>query len=354
MTSPVPERVNYEGLPGTVVFGPGAVAELPDLLTGLKAERVTIIDGLPHRDLADRLAQSLGNRHALTIRVERQHVPADLAKSSNAVAVDAGTDWLVSLGGGSSLGVAKAIAHESGLSIAAIPTTYAGSEMTPIWGITSDGAKAVGRDLRVLPRLVVYDPELTVSLSPTASGASGMNAVAHCVEAYWTEQRNPVTDAVSSEALTLLATGLPRVAAAPADISARSDVLKGAWLAGAALAVAGTAIHHKICHVLGGSFDLPHAEVHASVLPWVVDHFRDQVPWALRRIAKALGTVDAVDGLQDLARKACAVTGLADLGLGEKDADRAADLVAAGRPSVPAPVSRDEIRTILARAMAAG
>ena len=349
--SSVVEPIVYEAMPGRVVFAPGSLAGVPDEVSRLGKHRAVLVDGLPDASQATSVALSLGQSHALTLRVERQHVPAELVTPSIAATTTSGADCLVSLGGGSALGVAKAIAHETGLPIIAVPTTYAGSEMTPIWGITEDGHKDVGRDLTVLPRVVLYDPELTVGLPPQATAASGMNAVAHCVEALWTVHRNPVTDAIAGEAIVLLAAGLRASVLKPDDIEARSRALQGAWLAGKALAVGGTALHHKICHVLGGTFDLPHAEVHAAVLPWVVEQFRFAAPAALQRIAGALAADDAVAGLLALSSDLGANKSLADLGLTAAQADLAAKTIAASAPRSPAPVSVRDVRDILDRAM---
>jgi maleylacetate reductase len=202
----------------------------------------------------------------------------------------------------------------------------------------------------VLPRTVVYDPELILSLPARAGAASGMNAMAHCVEALWTPAANPVTDAVASDGMARLARGLRAAHADPGDLAARSESLRGAWLAGTALAVGGTGLHHKLCHVLGGSFGLPHAEVHAAVLPWVVDYYRDAAPGAQARIAAALGADDAVTGLQDLARDLDLGGGLARLGLLEAALGEAADQAAEVAPQTPAPIDRAGIRQILGNA----
>ena len=346
-----PDVIRFEALPGRVVFGVGAISELPLEIDRLHARRVLLVDGLVDGTVAEHAQRGLGARHAQTISVLRQHVPAELATEVEQAAHRAGVDCLLSIGGGSALGVAKAVARTTGLPIVAVPTTYAGSEMTPIWGLTANGAKTTGRDLAVLPRTVIYDPELTLTLPPAASGASGMNAVAHCVEALWTDARNPVTDAIATEAIGLLAMGLRGSVADPGDLESRSQALRGAWLGGAALAQGGTGLHHKICHVLGGRFDLPHADVHAAVLPWVVDHFRAAAPDALTRVAQTLHADDAVAGLQRLAADLGVNRGLRDLGLDDAGADEAADAIVAVAPAVPGPVTRQAVRAILERAM---
>lgn len=345
-------RVAYEALAGRVVFGAGCLAEVPAEVERLGARRALVVDGLVDSDVAGRLADDLGERHAGTLAGIRQHVPAELATSARAASAEAGADCLVAVGGGSAIGLAKAVALESGLPIVAVPTTYAGSEMTPIWGITRDDRKLTGSDRTVQPRTVVYDPELTLSLPASASAASGMNAIAHCVEALWTERANPVTDAVATEGIRRLAAGLRGVIRDPADLDARAQALRGAWLGGTALAVAGTALHHKVCHVLGG-FGLPHAEVHAVILPWVVDFFGPAAPEALARVARALDAGDAVGGLQQLGRDLGLSAGLADLGLDAAGADLAAELAAAVAPAVPSPAGQADIRAILEHAMIA-
>jgi maleylacetate reductase len=341
----------HQALPGRVVFGAGAIAELTNEVDRLGGERVLLFYGLPDAAVLDQLAGDLGARLVGTVDGSAQHVPAGRVAAAVAEARELGADCLVAVGGGSATGLAKAVALEDGRPIVAIPTTYAGSEMTPIWGITEGNRKTTGRDLAVLPRTVIYDPELTLSYPATPSAASGMNAMAHCVEALWTAAATPVSDAFAAEGIRLLAAGLPAVVGDPRDLAAREEALRGAWLGGSALGLAGTGLHHKICHVLGGTFDLPHAEVHASVLPWVVDHYREAAPEALDRVARALEADDAVDGLRSLARETGLGGGLADLGLRDEDLDLAAELAAASAPSVPVPTDEAGVRRILEQAM---
>ena len=195
------------------------------------------------------------------------HVPLEIAEEARRVARELGADCCVTVGGGSTTGLGKAIALTSPLPILAVPTTYAGSEMTPIYGITEGGAKKTGRDLRVLPKAVIYDPSLTLSLPPALSAASGMNAIAHSVEALYAQDANPVLSLMAEEGIRALAEALPSILKNSKDVVARTQALYGAWLCGVALGSAGMALHHKLCHVLGGSFNLPHAETHSIVLP---------------------------------------------------------------------------------------
>lgn len=344
----------YEALPSRVVFGAGALTRLAAEVDRFGASRVVLIDGLFDEALRARIEAELAGRHAGTIDEVAQHVPAEVAARALTQARAVNADGLIALGGGSATGLAKAVALETGVPILAVPTTYAGSEMTPIWGITAAGRKTTGSDPRVLPRTVVYDPELLLSLPLPVGAASGMNAMAHCVEALWTPAANPVTDAVAGDGMERLARGLRAANADPGDLEARAEALRGAWLGGTALAVAGTGLHHKLCHVLGGSFGLPHAEVHAAVLPWVVDYYRGAAPGALSRIAGALGTDDAVTGLLDLARDLGLGGGLAGLGLPEAALEEAADQAVEVAPQTPAPIDRDGIREILGNAFTNG
>lgn len=344
----------YEALPSRVVFGAGAVASVAAEVDRFGASRVVLIDGLFNDPLRARIEADLAGRHAGTITEVAQHVPAEVAARALSQSRAVNADGLLALGGGSATGLAKAIALETGVPILAIPTTYAGSEMTPIWGITAAGRKTTGSDPRVLPRTVVYDPELVLSLPLRVGAASGMNAMAHCVEALWTPAANPVTDAVAGDGMARLARGLRATNADPDDLEARVETLRGAWLAGTALAVGGTGLHHKLCHVLGGSFGLPHADVHAAVLPWVVDYYRDAAPAALARIAAALDADDAVTGLQDLAHGLGLGGGLAGLGLLEAALDEAAAQAIEVAPQTPRPIDRAGIREVLGNAFTDG
>ena len=224
-----------------------------------------------------------------------------------------------------------------------VPTTYAGSEVTPVWGITTAGRKETGRDPRVLPRSVVYDADLTAGLPRSITVASALNAMAHCVEAYWAPGANPVTSLAATEGIRVLAVGLR----GPGAVD-RERLLYGSYLAGAAFAVAGSALHHTICHVLGGAFDLPHAETHAVLLPSVLTFNAEAAPAAEAQIAGALAAPAAVPALAALYRDIGAPRGLRSLGLTHEQLDRAVDLVAERLPIAnPRPVGRQDIAEIL-------
>jgi maleylacetate reductase len=337
----------YDSLPGRVVFGAGSLDQLPDEVARLCSERVLILCSPGQRRIAEEAAARLGGCAAGIYDQVVMHVPIEAAEAARAEAQRVGADGCVAIGGGSTIGLAKAIALEQGLPIIAVPTTYAGSEMTPILGVTERGVKRTLRDRRVLPRTVIYDPALTLSLPASIAGPSGMNAIAHCVEALYAKDANPITSLIAEEGIRSLGRSLPAVVARPDDLAARSDALYGAWLAGAALGAVAMALHHKLCHVLGGSFDLPHAEVHTVILPHATAYNRKAAPEAMARIARALGAADAAAGLFDLALAIGASTSLAELGMRAADLDRAADLAVQNPYDNPQPVTRAGVRALL-------
>jgi len=341
----------YDALPGRVVFGKGAVGRLPSEVAGLGIERLLIISDAQAKTVGDSIVGALGYRCAGRFTEVRQHVPEALASQARALARDVGADAVLTVGGGSTTGLGKAVVVECGVPLLAVPTTYAGSEMTPIYGITGVH-KVTGRDLRALPRVVIYDPELTVSLPPEVSGPSGFNALAHCVEALYTPATNPVIGLMAEDGIRSLARALPVVVDDPADVSARTEALYGAYLAGAALAVAGTALHHKMCHVLGGTFGLVHGDVNAVLLPHVVAFNLAAVPDVIARVAAALGRGnvphEAPAALADLAARIGAPTSLAAIGMPADGLDEAAERAAAETGwSNPRPVDVAVLRQLL-------
>ncbi|MFD5092743.1 maleylacetate reductase [Amycolatopsis thailandensis] len=342
----------YDALPGRVVFGPGvARGGLLDEIDTFGATRILLVAADSEVDLARELCAPFAGRIAATFSGVRPHVPLEVAERVRVAAAEA--DLVLCVGGGSTTGTAKAVALTTGLPIVAVPTTYAGSEVTPVWGLTEGSRKSTGTDPRVLPRTVVYDPELTLTLPADLSVASGLNAMAHCAEAFWAPRRNPVSNAVAEDGIRHLAAGLPAVAANAGDLDARTELLLGAYLAGSAFAVAGSGLHHKICHVLGGAFDLPHARTHAIVLPYVLAFNAPRAPDAVFRIASALGFADPVQGLRRLGEKLGVPPGLRELGLREDYADVVLeDILALAPADNPRPVTADSLRWLLRAAWA--
>src|SRR5215468_984388 len=337
----------YNQLPGRVVFGVGALAELAREIERLGAKRALVLATPEQRAQAEDVAKRLGDRCAGIFAEAVMHVPIEVARAARAEAKRLDADCAVAIGGGSTTGLGKAIALESSLPILAIPTTYAGSEMTPIYGITEGGQKKTGRDARVLPKTVIYDPALTVGLPVGLSVTSGMNAIAHAVEGLYAQDSNPVMSLMAEEGIRALAQGLPRVADKPEDLNARSDCLYGAWLCGAVLGAVGMALHHKLCHVLGGTWNLPHAETHTVVLPHAAAYNAPAVPEAMRRVARALDAPDAAQGLYDLARSLGAPVALEAIGMPAGELDRAAELATTSPYWNPRAIERAAIRRLL-------
>ena len=335
---------------GRVVFGAGALAHLPREAERLGANRALVLSTPGHADLARSIVEMLGSRAAGTFCGAAMHVPVATAREALRTARTLSADCLIAIGGGSTTGLAKAVALESDAPIVAIPTTYAGSEMTPIYGLTEGGEKRTARDPRVLPRTVIYDPELTTTLPVGLSVTSGLNAIAHAAEGLYARDANPFTALLAEEGLRAIAGALPAIHRAPRDGAARSQALYGAWLCGIVLGNAGMALHHKLCHLLGGTFNLPHSETLAVVLPHAIAYNAPVVPEALERMVRALGRPDPAAALYDLARDHEAPYSLQALGFAEGDIDRAAELAVAHPYWNPRPIELEAIRALLRNA----
>ena len=337
----------YVAQPMRVLFGIGTLKKLVSEIDLLGARKALVLSTPAQAADAERVAAQLGARAAGVFAKAVMHVPIETAREARALAQRLGADCALAIGGGSTIGLGKAIALESGLPILAIPTTYAGSEMTPIYGLTEGGEKRTGRDVRVLPRTVIYDPELTLSLPLGLSITSGMNAIAHAAEGLYAKDGNPIMDVMAEEGIRAMAGALPKLKANPADLDARSSALYGAWLCGAVLGSVGMALHHKLCHTLGGSFNLPHAEVHTVILPHSIAYNAPAIPSALARLSRALGSDRPAAALYDLARNNGAPYELRAIGMAESDLDRAADLAVANPYWNPRPIERNAIRALL-------
>jgi maleylacetate reductase len=280
------------------------------------------------------------------------HTPVDVTEAATRRAIELQADGLVAIGGGSTIGLAKAIALRTDLTQIVLPTTYAGSEMTPILGETKSGVKTTQRTPKVLPEVVIYDVDLTMTLPPALSATSGINAIAHAVEALYAQERNPIISLIAEEGIATLARALPKIVADPKHPQARFDALYAAWLCGTCLGAVGMALHHKLCHTVGGTFDLPHAEAHTIVLPHAVAYNSIGAPDAMARIAHALGTVDAAGGLFAFTGALGAKQALRDIGMPESGIDHAADLGSQNPYPNPRPIEREAIRALIARAWA--
>ncbi|MGH2557402.1 MAG: maleylacetate reductase, partial [Actinomycetota bacterium] len=318
-----------------------------DEAANLGATRVLVLFEPTTKDIAEGVIEGLGDRCAGTFTDIELHVPVEGVERARDAAAETGADAAVTIGGGSTTGYGKAIALETGMPTIAVPTTYAGSEMTPIYGITSEGLKRTGRDLRVLPRTVIYDPALTTSLPPSVTGSSGMNALAHCIEALYARDASPIMSLMAEEGIRALVRSIPASVKEPKNVDARSEALYGAYLAGATLAVVGMAVHHRICHVLGGTFGLAHGDVNSVILPHAARYNQPAVPEALERVARAMGVEDAPTALFDLAAEMGAPTSLEALGMEEKDLAEAARLIVDPPSWNPRPVEMADVLALL-------
>ncbi len=342
----------YDQAASRVVFGTGTLERLAAEVKRLGVGRAIVLSTPEQRSSAEDAARRLGDLSAGVFAEAVMHVPVETARRARETAARLNAGCCVAIGGGSTIGLGKAIALESGLPIVALPTTYAGSEMTPIWGLTEGGVKKTGRDRKVLPKTVIYDPELTLTLPPRIAGPSGMNAIAHCVEGLYAHDGNPIISLFAAEGIRALARSLPVVVREPGDIAARSDALYGAWLAGTVLGAVSIGIHHKLCHTLGGTFNLPHAEVHTVVLPHAIAFNREAAPEAMRIVADALGVEDAAQGIYDLAASVGAPLALKDIGMPEDGLERAADLATRNPYPNPRPVEYAGVLDLLRKAYA--
>jgi len=341
------EPFAYQALSQRVVFGSGTLAAAGDELERLGHRRAMVLSTPQQADSARTLADSLRELSAGVFSGATMHTPVEVTETALAAVKAAGADCLIALGGGSTTGLGKAIALRTGLDQIVIPTTYAGSEATPILGETAEGKKTTQRGMAILPEVILYDVDLTLTLPAGLSVTSGINAIAHAVEALYTKDRNPVISILAAEGIRALAGALPRVVADPRNREARSDALYGAWACGTCLGAVGMALHHRICHVLGGSFDLPHAETHTVILPHTAAFNEVAVPELLQPAARALGTARLGSGLYDFAQKLGAPMTLREIGMPESGLDRAAEMVVANPYWNPRPASRDEIRQLL-------
>ena len=342
----------YQANASRVVFGAGSVQHLAREIDALGARRALVLCTPGQTGAARVVAELLGDRAAGIFAGAVMHVPIETARAARDEAKRLGADCAVAIGGGSTTGLGKAIALDSGLPIIAIPTTYAGSEMTSIYGLTDAGIKKTGRDARVLPRTVIYDPELSVSLPIGLSVTSGLNAIAHAAEALYAFDGNPITALMAEEGIRAIGVALPKLVVDPESLDARADALYGAWLCGTVLGAVSMGLHHKLCHTLGGMFDLAHAETHAILLPHSLAYNAPAVPDAMASLAATLGHPDPAGALYDLAKDLGAPCGLRELGMPAHGVDTAAKQALANPYWNPRPLEYDAIRRLINAAWA--
>src|SRR5437660_9063808 len=340
----------YQSAPMRVVFGAGTLRQLPDELSRLGVVNALVLATPRQKDLVAGIRAMIGERFAGVFTGAVMHTPVEVTERAMETVRDLRADCLVAIGGGSTTGLGKAIALRTDLPQIVLPTSYAGSEMTPVVGQTNGGIKATQSSPKILPDIVIYDVDLTMTMPPKLSATSGINAIAHAVEALYARDRNPVISLMAQEGIRTLAHALPRICVEPDDRAARTDALHGAWLSGICLGAVGMALHHQLCHTLGGSFNLPHAETHTVILPHALAYNAPATPDAMTRIAAALGVPDPALGLHDLARKLAAPASLREIGMPESGIDQAADLAVKNPYRNPRTIERDAIRELIARA----
>jgi len=346
------DAFTYSPNAARIVFGYGSLSRIGEEIQRLGCKRVLVLSTPGHRQHAERVAETLGAAASGIFDGAVMHVPIETALAARAEARRTHADGIVAIGGGSTTGLAKAIALELPVPIVAIPTTYAGSEMTPIYGLTEGGSKRTGREPKVLPKCVIYDPALTHELPIPLSIASAMNAIAHAAEGLYAADRNPVTDLLAEAGIRAIASAIPKLVADPHDRDARSDCLYGAWLCGTVLGMVGMGLHHKLCHTLGGAFGLPHAETHGCLLPHALAYNASCATSAMTSIARALGRPSAPAGLYELAAESGATLALRDIGLREDQIDRAVHLAIASPYPNPRPLERAALRRLIVNAWA--
>ncbi|MGJ5894808.1 maleylacetate reductase [Streptomyces sp. V2] len=341
-------------VPGSrVVLRSGAsTSAVPGEAERLGLERVLVVSGARGAQVAQGVARALGTVCVGVHAAARMHVPVEVAERAVELAGELRADGCVAVGGGSAIGLGKALALRAGLPLIAVPTTYSGSEMTPVWGLTEDGVKRTGRDPAVLPRSVVYDPDLTVGMPVDLSVTSGVNAIAHAAEGLYSPGVSPLLQLMAEEGVRAMAGALPELASAPGDLAARGRALYGAWLCGAVLGSTVMGLHHKLAHVLGGTFGLPHAETHTVLLPYVLAFNSPAAPDALTRLGRALGAEESVGALRELCGRLGAPRSLGELGLTEGDLGRAVELAVGTAYPNPREVTADGVLGVLRDAFA--
>nr|ADF58425.1 maleylacetate reductase [Bordetella sp. IITR-02] len=340
----------HDPLTPRVLFGAGRLQSLGEELKLLGIRRVLVISTPEQRELANQVAALIPGSVAGFFDRATMHVPSQIVDQAASVARELGVDSYVAPGGGSTIGLAKMLALHSSLPIVAIPTTYAGSEMTSIYGVTENELKKTGRDRRVLARTVIYDPELTFGLPTGISVTSGLNAIAHAVEGLYAPEVNPILAIMAQQGIAALAKSIPTIRSAPTDLEARSQAQYGAWLCGSVLGNVSMALHHKLCHTLGGTFNLPHAETHTVVLPHALAYNTPAIPRANAWLQEALATREPAQALFDLAKSNGAPVSLQSIGMKEADLDRACELVMSAQYPNPRPLEKHAIANLLRRA----
>ena len=335
-------------LPGTRVrFGPGIRHDVAAEMDSLGLSRALILTTPQQADTGAEFAQALGSKAAGLFSGAAMHTPTPISEEATALVLSLGADCLLAIGGGSTTGLGKAIALRTDLPQIVIPTTYAGSEATGILGQTENGRKTTITTPKVQPEVILYDAELVRSLPIAMTVTSALNAMAHAAEGLYAQNRSPLSTLMAIEGLRAFRDALPRVMDNPDDLTARGETLYGAWLCGTVLGTVGMALHHKLCHTLGGSFDLPHAETHSIILPHAIAYNEAAAARELAPIAELFGAVSPGLALHRFATRMRAPTALRDIGMKEADLDRATEIATQNPYWNPRPIEPKSLRRLL-------
>ncbi len=340
----------YKALPWNVIFGIGALSRLPEELGKLGYSRALVLTTPNQAEIGQQIVDLLGDKAVGLFDRAVMHVPVETVEQATTEVKRLDADCSVSVGGGSTTGLGKALAFNLDLPNIVLPTSYAGSEMTNIWALTKNDRKITRRDNVVVPTLTIYDPVLTLTMPAAFAGASGLNAMAQAVVNVATEDVNPIISIMALDAIRALSHSLPIVVSDPDNMDARTEAMYGACLAGGALGAGTTSLHHRLCHTFGGTFNTPHAETHTILLPHSVAYNANAVPEGTRKIAAAMGVDDAATGLFELAGTIGVPTALKDIGVVETDLDEAAAVTVETPVNNPEPVTGERVRALLENA----
>lgn len=333
-----------------ILFGAGTFQKLPDERDRMGLNRILVLSTAAQRDEAMELANIIKDSSVGVFSEAVMHTPVNTTEKAVSIARNLNADGILSIGGGSTTGLSKAIALRTGLPQIIVPTTYAGSEVTPILGQTENGSKTTIRDPGILPDLVIYDPNFSMKLPVELSITSGLNAMAHALEGLYAQDRNPISSLMAIEGLRALHSALPAIQEIPDDKDARTSALFGSWLCGTVLGTVGMSLHHKICHTLGGMFDLPHAETHAILLPYTIAYNSEVAAMELAPLQDLFGpSIPA--GIFDFSRRLGAPYSLAQLGLVRRDIERAAEQSLKNAYWNPRRLERQAIQQLLEMAL---
>jgi maleylacetate reductase len=338
---------DFTGSPARIVFARGGRSRTADILADLGVSRALVLATEAQKDSADAFACTLGKACLGVYAGAVMHTPVAATEAALEIIRDQRVDCVIAFGGGSTIGLAKAIAWRTDLPQIAVPTTYAGSEVTNILGQTENGVKTTLKSPKVIPEVVVYDAELTRSLPKGMSVTSGINAMAHAVEALYAKDRNPISDMIAAEGIRAMTEALPRIVEAPDDLDARERAFCGSWLCGTVLGQVGMALHHKLCHTIGGLFDLPHAETHTVILPHATAYNAEGAGALLSPVSEALGGGAPGAALWDFAKGLGAPLSLRELGMPEEGIARAAEQAVANPYWNPRPIERDPVEALI-------